>query len=562
MQRPISDVQQIAENYARLVREHVPTACRECGVIQISVAGMFAALFFGMATFACVFLTVNTQPDRSDTDPQMADQLELAKLTEELCRQLKLQGMRQLMEMELCAEVSLQVNITKERQKATNYFRTASTTTTIIPQSRAKHAASTSTTTAAFIPSADFTCSGAAGCGHPFVGVNLGGWLVLEEWMWFEEMHGMGIKDEWSLMKDLGGPSSMSAIAVLERHWDTFVTEADLDRLLAWGATHVRIPVGWWLIMYREKEGFLHGGLHYLKRVLRWLKLRGMRALLDLHALPGAQAGNQGFTGHMHPTAQFFKNKDMFEQGERAMIGLAQMILEFERDPTMYGVVLGMELMNEPDWKYWEKEPGIMMAYETMIPKLRRLLPANRYAIFVYFNSVLDGPPWLQMMRTKEPVVYEGVIYDLHVYHQYGDNNKQGRHYTPDVDHCKTCCRDLLLLDIIAAAGVPVAVGEYSVCSGFWNDDDFHVTFMRNQLSVFRRTKGLIGSFFWNHRILMAPNRFFAEFSLLDMMKPGGPIPKVKDLEINSTCRGWNLTKCPKYDPANVTWFSECKWKP
>eukprot|EP00419_Tripos_fusus_P008213 CAMPEP_0172696478 /NCGR_PEP_ID=MMETSP1074-20121228/28079_1 /TAXON_ID=2916 /ORGANISM="Ceratium fusus, Strain PA161109" /LENGTH=129 /DNA_ID=CAMNT_0013517229 /DNA_START=55 /DNA_END=440 /DNA_ORIENTATION=- len=95
----------------------------------------------------------------------------------------------------------------------------------------------TTTTTVPFVPSSDFTCSGAAGCGHPFIGVNLGGWLVLEDWMWYSEMLGPGIKDEWTFIQHHGGPHSVSAIAILERHWDTFVTEKDLDRLLAWGVT-------------------------------------------------------------------------------------------------------------------------------------------------------------------------------------------------------------------------------------------------------------------------------------------------------------------------------------
>jgi len=244
------------------------------------------------------------------------------------------------------------------------------------------------------------------------------------------------------------------------------------------------------------------------------------------------------------------------------MIGLAQMIQGFERDPTTYGVVLGMELMNEPDWTYWATQPGIRQTYETMIPVLRQLLPANRYALFVYFNSVVDGPPWLQTMRTTNAANYEGVIYDVHVYHSFNDDNAPGRKYGPDVDACKTCCRDLLLLDRIAAAGVPLAVGEFSLSTGFWNSDEFHLDYMRNQLSVFGRTKGIIGSFFWNHRILMGPSHYYSEFSLLDLMKPHGPLPAVKDMVINSTCWGWDLLKCPKYNPATVTWYADCVWNP
>jgi len=390
----------------------------------------------------------------------------------------------------------------------------------------------------------------------------LGGWLVLEDWMWFKEMLGPGIKDEWTFIQRHGGTHSASAITILERHWDTFVTEKDLDRLLAWGITHVRIPIGWWLVLYMEEAGFLHGGLRYLKRLLHWLKNRGMRAVIDLHALPGCQAANQGFTGRMHKKAWFFESKDLYERGKQAMISLARMIHGFERDPATYGVVLGMELMNEPDWKYWEKQPGIRHTYETMIPVLRQLLPANRYAIFVYFKYVANGAPWLQVMRVAHGANFKGVIYDAHVYHSFNDNNAAGRKYKPEVDACKTCCRDPLLLDRIAALGVPLTIGEFSLSTGYWNSDGFFIEYMRNQLSVFRRTKGLIGSFFWNHRILMGPNRHYREFSLLDLIQPAGPLPPVKDMVINSTCQGWDLAKCPKYNPATVTWTDDCIWSP
>jgi hypothetical protein len=77
-------------------------------------------------------------------------------------------------------------------------------------------------------------------------GVNVGGWLILENWMFPGFMGGwLGYPDdEWGVVGARGGPESQEAIDFMTNHWDTFITEADVDEMQAFGFTHVRIPVG------------------------------------------------------------------------------------------------------------------------------------------------------------------------------------------------------------------------------------------------------------------------------------------------------------------------------
>ena len=67
-------------------------------------------------------------------------------------------------------------------------------------------------------------------------GVNLGGWLILENWMTpsvfgVAGLPGKGdersVMDEWSLCEILG---KERCAEVLEEHWETFYTEADFKR--------------------------------------------------------------------------------------------------------------------------------------------------------------------------------------------------------------------------------------------------------------------------------------------------------------------------------------------
>jgi hypothetical protein len=77
-------------------------------------------------------------------------------------------------------------------------------------------------------------------------GVSLGNWLVLERWMnedWMIQQGGDNAVDEWTLTQILGN----KAQDVLSAHWDSWVTEAELDKLQAVGINYIRIPVGYWV---------------------------------------------------------------------------------------------------------------------------------------------------------------------------------------------------------------------------------------------------------------------------------------------------------------------------
>lgn len=397
--------------------------------------------------------------------------------------------------------------------------------------------------------------------GKPFIGVNLGGWLLCEEWMWASEMNDHGIRDEWTLIQRHGGPNDPRAIRLIEDHWDTFVTEADLDRLQDFGITHVRVPIGYWLVDYDVADGFVDGGERYLTRLLAWLQVRGMRAVLDLHALPGAQATHQSFTGKWKK-AEFFTDRSYYNRGKRAMLKLARLILSYEYRRATAGVVVGIQLGNEPQWSFWDTSPGIREMYEEMVPAVRRLLPPQRYTILLNFmeSPRITGSAWLGKMREADPTNYAWVVYDAHLYHSFGDDNKPGRTWNPKTDSCKTCCRDPEVMGPLVQNGVPIVVGEYSLNTGFPGDPTFYLEYFRNQLSLWASIPGMVGSFFWNHRIMRNPGGWYKEMSLLELLAPNGPLPPISQMNLTVRCPGKNLTRCPRFNPMKVLWTAECEW--
>ncbi|KAE9383458.1 glycoside hydrolase, partial [Gymnopus androsaceus JB14] len=66
-------------------------------------------------------------------------------------------------------------------------------------------------------------------------GVNLGGWLVLEPWITpslFDNTGNSNIVDEWTFgqLQNHG-----TALAALQNHWNTWITEADFAAIAAAG---------------------------------------------------------------------------------------------------------------------------------------------------------------------------------------------------------------------------------------------------------------------------------------------------------------------------------------
>lgn len=404
----------------------------------------------------------------------------------------------------------------------------------------------------------------------PFIGVNVGGWLVMEEDLLpLEDMHDQHIGDEWAFVDHLGGPTSAEAVKAMRHHWRTFITETDLDSLKTFGITHVRVPVGYWLVDYNESDGFVPRGELYLFRLVAWLRERGMKAVLVLQAAPGGQATNTSSTGRRTWESAFFLDKELYERGKVAMDKLAKLVVHYNKNQLTQDTVVGLGLLNEPDWQYWSRSPGIRELYETMVPKLRQRLAPDECALFLSLGPMADeGIQWLQMMRDRSPVEYTGVFYDARISHAYGDDNHPGRTWDDDVDSCKTCCRDPKLLKPLVTAAIPTVVGQYSLETGFNGHPNFWGGYFRNQLSLWANTPGILGSFFWNHRSLQSENstRGYA-LSLLDLIKSGGPLQSESDrskhMEVVAAglCPGEDLSKCPEATPGPTLWVDACAWQ-
>lgn len=86
-----------------------------------------------------------------------------------------------------------------------------------------------------------------------------------------------------------------------KKHYDEFITEADIQQIASWGLDHVRLPMDCDVLV--EKNGF-----HYVDQCISWCERADLRIILDLHKTFG-----YSFAGDADMT-RFFYDEGLQEQ--------------------------------------------------------------------------------------------------------------------------------------------------------------------------------------------------------------------------------------------------------
>eukprot|EP00434_Breviolum_minutum_P015789 symbB.v1.2.013909.t3/scaffold935.1/size150374/6 len=120
---------------------------------------------------------------------------------------------------------------------------------------------------------------------HPWKGVNLGGWLLLEPGPSAPLSTG---RCEWDLMETL---RRRQALDVLHRHRETFIQKEDFQAIKNMGLNAVRVPFGYWIVLGPSHGDPYEGpALNYLDRAVQWAEECDLEVLLDLHGCPGGES--------------------------------------------------------------------------------------------------------------------------------------------------------------------------------------------------------------------------------------------------------------------------------
>ena len=166
------------------------------------------------------------------------------------------------------------------------------------------------------------------------------------------------VVDEWTLAQKVPNAES-----ILKKHWDSWVTLKDFQKIKGAGFNTVRIPIGckWafhgpqrfysadsvidWAYEKFDNDPYIQGAAPYLDKAIGWARQTGLKVHIDLHGAPGSQNGNDN-SGH-----RFQKTDTLgFTRGDT----VKQTLKVLEKIASKYAkgnyqdVVVAIELLNEP----------------------------------------------------------------------------------------------------------------------------------------------------------------------------------------------------------------------
>ncbi len=222
---------------------------------------------------------------------------------------------------------------------------------------------------------------------NSFEGVNLGGWLLVERWMTPTLFKDTDAQDEYSLMKTPEGASR------IEQHRNSYIKEEDWRWLSAQGITHVRLPIGYWV---------LHDDAPYrnTKKQLDWAFVMaekyGISILLDVHALKGSQNGT------IHSGRIGAINWKRYKQ--ESLDTLKELAIRYRDSRALWG----LEIINEP--KVIGNYFALLGYYREAYRMLRGILRPGIYTVFQdgFAPLLFSGVLWAQKSHP--------VIMDTHFY--------------------------------------------------------------------------------------------------------------------------------------------------
>lgn len=176
----------------------------------------------------------------------------------------------------------------------------------------------------------------------PIQGVNLGGWLVLEPWITpsiFQQFpDSAGVVDEYTLTQNIPNAGD-----ILRKHWDSWVTLADFQKIADNGFNAVRIPIGYWAFKkYQQDPYILDAQQDHLDQAIDWARQTGLKVWVDLHGAPRSQNGFDN-SGQRVDTPGWTSDDSVAHTQD-----VIQMIATKYADPSYADVVVGIELLNEP----------------------------------------------------------------------------------------------------------------------------------------------------------------------------------------------------------------------
>jgi endoglucanase len=184
---------------------------------------------------------------------------------------------------------------------------------------------------------------------------------------------------------------------------DQYITADDIRFIKRAGFNFVRVPFNYRLFVAEDDPRKLEGpGYELLDRVVGWCRQEGLYVLLDMHAAPGGQTGDNIDDSWGYPF--------LYESAESQELTIAiwqKLAARYSRERT----VIGYDLLNEPIAHYFDTtyfNPRLEPLYRRVVAAIRRV--DRNHIVF------LGGAQWDTNFKVFGPPFDSKLAYTFHKY--------------------------------------------------------------------------------------------------------------------------------------------------
>lgn len=192
---------------------------------------------------------------------------------------------------------------------------------------------------------------------------------------------------------NLGGWISQFRYAS-KQHFDTFITEKDIEQIASWEMDHVRLPIDY-IVIEEENQPFVYKeeGFAYIDQCIGWCEKYSLNIILDLHRTPG-------YAFHSLNESRLFDDELL----QKRFLSIWR---TFAKRYRSYGRTVVFELLNEivePNSDRWNNlSKKAVEAIREIDPDRIIMIGGNNY------NSV-------KTLKELDRIEDDNVVYTFHFY--------------------------------------------------------------------------------------------------------------------------------------------------
>ncbi len=230
-------------------------------------------------------------------------------------------------------------------------------------------------------------------------GVNLGNWLLPEGYM-FKLRNCNSPRKIDQAIRELIGNSATTEF--WDAYLENYITEADIKWLSESGVNLIRLPFDYRLLCHDDFLGRDMQGYTYLDRAIEWCGTHNIYVLLDMHAAPGGQTGDNIDNSDGYPWL-------MVDEGMQQMV--CDIWQDIARRYTRNTTVVGYNLLNEPIPQYFDADnlkPNLEPLYKRITAAIREV--DDHHIVF------LGGAVWETDFSVFSEPFDDQLAYTFHKY--------------------------------------------------------------------------------------------------------------------------------------------------